>query len=59
MRRWAIDYEDGVIAGRSQSSVGAGGAGGSVPDKRKIPGMGSSELPHADGSGDEKMTTWL
>ena len=50
MKRWAINYEDGVIAGRSQSSVGAGG---SVPDKRKIPGMGSSELPHADGSGDD------
>ena len=40
MKRWAIDYEDGVIAGKCQSSVDAGG---SVP----------IELPHADGSGDD------
>ena len=40
MKRWAIDYEDGVIAGKSQSSVNAGG---SV----------LNELPHADGSRDD------
>jgi len=40
MKRWAIDYEDGVIAGKCQSSVSASGS---------VPG----ELPHADGSGDE------
>ena len=35
MRRWAIDYEGGVIAGKCQSSVDASG---SVP----------IELPHVD-----------
>ena len=40
MKRWAIDYEDGVIAGKCQSSVDAGG---SVP----------IELQHVDGSGDD------
>ena len=39
MTKWAINYEDGVIAGKDQSS----GASGSVPD----------ELPYAVGSGDE------